>query len=338
MSLTAVRAADPSRTLLLPDWRYYVGDFNADLKPDGQGKMHHPGDRTASGQWRDGKQHGIGTLHFPGGGSYEGNFKDDKYSGLGKWTCADRRVYEGGFRDGQFDGHGIRWNNDGSMQCGEWRNGSFRGSGPVPRAELPPGTIRNAAVQPPAHSPSPFVRVSLTACHQLDVAVASLLTSIRSPLFRFGALSAVPTANDATLIYPDGRFYRGEINDQFQRHGRGSIHTADGERLESGTWGNDKWIEPQTLHVVGRQRCALLIGIDDGAKSMRVALDQLGFRCTLLDATRTRSQMTDGIRNFIATLQANDTVFFLLQRPRSGVARRHLSAAGRLRLWLPLVE
>ena len=50
------------------------------------------------------------------------------------------------------------------------------------------------------------------------------------------ALSAVPPANGAALLYPDGSFYRGETNAQFQRHGKGAMHSADGTVQPMGQW------------------------------------------------------------------------------------------------------
>jgi hypothetical protein len=53
--------------------------------------------------------------------------------------------------------------------------------------------------------------------------------------------SKIPfSARNASLLYPDGRFYRGEINAQFQRHGRGSMHAANGRAESEGEWRDDR--------------------------------------------------------------------------------------------------
>ena len=49
----------------------------------------------------------------------------------------------------------------------------------------------------------------------------------------------MPTANEAALLYPDDRFYRGDINRKFQRHGAGSMHSADGAVQQMGEWRKD---------------------------------------------------------------------------------------------------
>ena len=52
-------------------------------------------------------------------------------------------------------------------------------------------------------------------------------------------LCAVPPAKESALLFPDGGFYRGEINAQLQRHGQGSMHAADGVQLHCGEWVDD---------------------------------------------------------------------------------------------------
>ena len=312
----AARAADRELTLLMHEGGHYVGGFN-DYQPDGQGTMYHPGDRTASGQWRNGKQNGIGTFNFPLGGLYEGNFVDGKYSGLGKWTCPDGDVFEGEWADNKRSGFGVIWAKDGKVtQCGRWDNDNFVQTRPVPRRKLPAGTIRHAAGQPPTHRA--LARSAHTHTHMVQMCVwlslHQTVFSFRSarPRFTLSRCLLCSPANDAALLFPDGRFYRGEFNAQLKRHGWGSTHAADGDRLGSGNWLNDELIKPQQLEVAGPQRRALLIGnrrtSDDGAEAMRDALGRSGFECTLLlDATY--RQMTDGIREFIDALQPNDVVF-----------------------------
>jgi len=53
-------------------------------------------------------------------------------------------------------------------------------------------------------------------------------------------LSAVPPAKESALLFPDGGFYRGEINEQFQRHGAGSMCSADGAVVSEGIWSDDR--------------------------------------------------------------------------------------------------
>ena len=113
------------------------------------------------------------------------------------------------------------------------------------------------------------------------------------------------------MLDPGGSFYCGEINAQFQRHGKGRMHSADGVRPEFGQW---------LIDVLQPGRKALLIGNNayqflsplkccrNDAEDMHDALVQLGFQCTpLLDVTR--SQMVDGIHEFLSTLQPNDIAF-----------------------------
>jgi len=62
------------------------------------------------------------------------------------------------------------------------------------------------------------------------------------------------TATDSALLFPDGGFYCGEVNAQFQRHGEGSMHAANGAQTERGVW---------SLDVLQPGRKALIIGNND---------------------------------------------------------------------------
>src|SRR5690349_12079816 len=90
------------------------------------------------------------------------------------------------------------------------------------------------------------------------------------------------------------------------------MHAADGTQLEVGQWLDDVMLPNRKALLIGNNqyeqaqnplRCCR-----NDAEAMRDALVHLDFACTLLLDTSHR-QMTDGIRDFIATLQPNDMVF-----------------------------
>ena len=136
----AARAADPARTLLLSSGGHYVGEFNANFRPHGDGVEFHAGGlEAASGQWRDGKLHGRGKLTFLDGSCQSGQFTDC-YSGLDAYTHSDE------FRSLRMEGFGMRWQMRGHLtHCGLWKNGVLVESRPVPRSKISVGTPVSAA-------------------------------------------------------------------------------------------------------------------------------------------------------------------------------------------------
>jgi len=86
----AARAADPGRTLLLPNGGHFVGEFNKEFRPHGEGtEFRADGSEAASGQWRHGKMNGRGKGISPCGHRFDGELVDGKRSGLGiQWDTA----------------------------------------------------------------------------------------------------------------------------------------------------------------------------------------------------------------------------------------------------------
>jgi hypothetical protein len=148
----AARAAPIERTLLLHGGGHFVGEFNADFRPHGEGTEYRAdGSEAASGQWRDGKQHGRGKQTLPSGARYEGDFVAGQMSGLGLFTWPAGAVYEGEFAAGDFNGFGIHWTAEGEVkQCGRWVDDQLVESRPVPRSKIPIGARLSAAGPSPA--------------------------------------------------------------------------------------------------------------------------------------------------------------------------------------------
>ena len=143
----AVRAADPKRTLLVPAGGHFVGDFNADFRPHGEGTQYRAdGSEAASGQWRDGNQHGHGKQILLNGDCYEGDFVDGTRSGLGTYTWAEASMFEGEWVDNECSGFGVMWDKHGTLlYCGRWGADKLVETGPVPRSKIPIGSFLSAA-------------------------------------------------------------------------------------------------------------------------------------------------------------------------------------------------
>ena len=139
----------------MPYSGHFVGDFNADFRPHGEGTQYCADDsESASGQWRDGKQHGHGKVILRGGDRYEGEFVDGKYSGLGAYTWTDGRVFEGEWADDKNIGLGVVWSKEGEViKCGRWADGKLVKSCAVPRSKIPIGSFLSAAGEPRRQAP-----------------------------------------------------------------------------------------------------------------------------------------------------------------------------------------
>ena len=148
VSVRALSATDRDRALLLPSGGHFVGDFDEQHQPHGQGVEYHAdGSEAASGQWCEGKQHGRGKqILLPSGDRYEGEFVDGKRSGLGSYTWPDGDVDEGEWAGGMLIGLGVRWNKKGKvLECGRWQRDKLAESCPVLRSKIPVGKFLSAA-------------------------------------------------------------------------------------------------------------------------------------------------------------------------------------------------
>ena len=143
----------------MPSGGHFVGDFNAEFRPHGEGTQYRAdGSEAASGQWREGKMHGRGKHFFRDGSRFEGDFVDGERSGLGALTAVNGSVFEGEFRKGDFNGLGVEWTADGKIvKCGRWANNVLVESCPVPRSKITIG-LRLAP-----HGPTAALRLH---CHR----------------------------------------------------------------------------------------------------------------------------------------------------------------------------
>ena len=48
------------------------------------------------------------------------------------------------------------------------------------------------------------------------------------------------------IIYKNGEKYKGQWNDNFEKHGEGTLYSADGQVISSGNWEWDKYVDNLT--------------------------------------------------------------------------------------------
>ncbi|KAK9872586.1 hypothetical protein WA026_018718 [Henosepilachna vigintioctopunctata] len=109
--MTAVAATGGYR---YKDGTHYVGTWDKEGKPHGEGYILFPDDIRYSGSFKDGKFSGLGVLVFPDGARYEGDFLKGWFHGYGTFWRSDTMRFEGEFRGGHIHGFGRMTFNDGT--------------------------------------------------------------------------------------------------------------------------------------------------------------------------------------------------------------------------------
>ena len=95
---------------------------------------------------------------------------------------------------------------------------------------------RNVSSAPPVSSPLPRSHDRLRCVARVSSLIYPCSCRLSLRLFLVCGCSA----RSASLLYPDGGYYSGQINQSNQRHGVGLMFAADGKLVDSGTWINDQ--------------------------------------------------------------------------------------------------
>ncbi len=104
--------------LTYPKGDKYVGQCNANNRPQGQGQYNWVSGSVYTGQWANGKRDGFGTIDYSNGDRYQGDWSANKKHGQGTYWSENGSRYEGEFQNGQFTINGICYMPDGSRITG----------------------------------------------------------------------------------------------------------------------------------------------------------------------------------------------------------------------------
>ena len=164
----------------------------------------------------------YGALTLGDGRRVVGDWHDDKLNGRALYVWPDGRVYLGEFVNDQRQGRGTLYGPTGTVEnAGQWENDRFvrAGGGAVPPCPPDPNVRWDGC----------FSRVTMQDGARYT-----------------GEWRGDAVAGVGMYTYPDGQTYLGEFAAN-QRHGRGTLYTADGRVTSAGRWQNDVLVDSVAL-------------------------------------------------------------------------------------------
>ena len=108
----------PDGRLTLASGDVYVGEYDANESPFGNGKISYTNGDSYEGFVVDGKPHGSGTYTFADGDVYVGDFKKGLFHGYGKYYINNRIHYKGYWKKDYKSGEGRIFYENGRQLVG----------------------------------------------------------------------------------------------------------------------------------------------------------------------------------------------------------------------------
>lgn len=177
---------------------------------------------TYVGFFHEGMMHGTGTLTWPAGDVYNGEFQNDNRQGNGTIIFPDGNTYTGGWEKDAMHGLGVIEWIDGSVFEGEMSRGLKDGLGVIWLASgerVRTGKFVGGSFSEPAPVPRSIIKEGKRL---------------------------KPHEKEAQLLLPEGKVYVGEMNQNKQAHGTGSVLDDKQQVVETGVWENGVKIKPAT--------------------------------------------------------------------------------------------
>lgn len=205
--------------LVMPDGTagHYEGERNERGEPHGRGRvLNARGEAVAGDTWVDGAQEGECFYHQADGEQYVGGLVRGFKSGHGRHSFPDGEVYEGQWLANLKHGLGCQTWDDGYEFEGEWRHDEQTGFGiEYTRA----GKISACGR---------WLHSEMKEWHAVPRAVL--------PKGKF--LS--DKAKTSQLLYSDGGYYKGAVNEKSEAHGKGILYTAAHQIVQGGRFQHGK--------------------------------------------------------------------------------------------------
>ncbi|HMT03562.1 MAG TPA: hypothetical protein PKD00_09715 [Burkholderiales bacterium] len=191
---------------------HYAEDNLKDLNKTRMVKAIYSDGTIYEGEFKNNKKWGKGILTYPDGTTYEGEFEDDKKNGSGQSTYRDGTIYEGEFKNNKKHGKGILTYPDGTTYEGEFKNNKKYGTGTLKKGNLIiESQWKNDELQ-----------------NQLKLSL----------LNHYNNESQIINNGNYVLRSKEGHFYRGDINENLQPNGNGSLVLLSGNFSGNAFYGN----------------------------------------------------------------------------------------------------
>ena len=163
------------------------------------------------GTWQDSHMSGNGVLSFPGVGEYSGEMSESVRSGRGIFTWDSGESYDGLWENDQMSGSGTYYFSDGSTLIGTFQNNK-----PVS------GTLSYESEAGEEDPDTMIVSLEYTFSEREK----KIAFTTKGGLEYDGDLFGLYETGNATVIYPDGNTYSGQLSSG-QRNGSGKFEWKD---------------------------------------------------------------------------------------------------------------
>lgn len=190
------------------------GTYNGALLGDlfsGEGNFAFLSGESYTGDWQDSYMSGDGTVTFPEIGSYTGEMSQSKRSGQGTFVWLSGDKYEGHWENDAMSGSGEYTFSDGGVFSGNFENNKPVSGTYTRQFELPKGA---------SSTELSYLKYTFSD------ATKHIVFRTKGGLEYDGDISALFDLGSATVTYPSGNRYIGELS-AGQRQGEGKYIWKD---------------------------------------------------------------------------------------------------------------
>ena len=231
----------------------FIGDLCQGLR-QGRGALYESGGGKYEGQWESDKKHGVGMYmncdyvydgewkedqrwglgkEIAGTSRYSGGFSGNKYHGQGTYIDAEGSIYEGDWVDGQR--HGIaHWQGvNGDSYTGEYKENNMHGEGQLrySNGDIYSGQfvkgVREGIGQVLKSNGEIFKGIFRNGTETGPGSLIKPNGVVVNAYFSEGKM----TPQSCQVFFPDGRVYKGDIDEDGNPHGEGVMELPSGNSI-----------------------------------------------------------------------------------------------------------
>lgn len=243
--------ADPTISLLEAqslEWHGHIeneyGTYNGTILDNifsGRGDFAFLTGETYTGEWDNSHMSGSGSVIFPAVGQYTGELSESKRNGKGTFTWYNGDEYQGSWSNDAMSGDGTYTFANGCVL-----KGTFKNNKPVS------GTIFYKVDSAEEIPDTEIIELS----YEFSDKESRISFITKGGLKYDGDVSGLTSTGTATIVYPSGNTYSGEIS-AGKRHGTGTYTWKDAKgktvSYYDGSWKNDHMNGQGKYHYSGNE-------------------------------------------------------------------------------------
>ena len=204
----------------------YDGALIGDLF-SGEGRFRFLSGESYTGEWNDSYMSGTGIVTFPKVGIYSGELSDSMRNGRGVFTWDTGECYDGDWENDEMSGNGTYTFSNGSTLAGQFQNNK------------PVSGVLSYKSEAQEDDPETAI-VSMQ--YAFSATENRIVFTTKGGLEYDGDLSGLVGIGNATITYPSGNTYTGQL-DEGRRSGSGTYIWRDSEgntlSYYEGDWSSD---------------------------------------------------------------------------------------------------